>query len=203
LHQIYTIPDCCLSLSALGSLHQNGNPFPWGFHVEAINLWYRSLPQGAKQQRFDHVWCVEDDVGFTGPLSTLISSYAAPNVGSDSLGCSNSFSSEGKDASSLDGDSGIEATAKATHTNHQHLHETSEYYTTADLITDGCEMTLPWCPKSKKKGKKKRGEQDACAAGGAAGGAAECGVWGALDVARHRIHCLLCAGAGGESAKDA
>jgi hypothetical protein len=48
-----------------------GNPFAWGFHVEAINLWHKS----ASVMAYDFVWVTEDDVGFTGQFSSLVEHY--------------------------------------------------------------------------------------------------------------------------------
>ena len=35
----------------------------WGFHGEALNLWYQSLPPAVA---YDEVWVFEDDVGWAG-----------------------------------------------------------------------------------------------------------------------------------------
>ena len=51
----------------------------WGMHAEAIALWWRSIIVAwadggdAKPQ---HVWVLEDDVGYTAPLSELVAAYA-------------------------------------------------------------------------------------------------------------------------------
>jgi len=53
----------------------------WGFHMEAITLWWRQLGAdgwascgGAKPM---YVWILEDDVGYTSALSHLLEAYAA------------------------------------------------------------------------------------------------------------------------------
>ena len=50
----------------------------WGFHAEALCLWWRTvesaLPSGSRMP--DHVWVIEDDVGFTAPLNELIDAYS-------------------------------------------------------------------------------------------------------------------------------
>ncbi len=43
----------------------------WGFHVEAIGLWYKRFVN----KKYDYVWVVEEDVGFTGSVYELINSY--------------------------------------------------------------------------------------------------------------------------------
>jgi len=40
----------------------------WGFHCEAINLWYQALPE---EDTYDQVWVIEDDVGFSGNIADL------------------------------------------------------------------------------------------------------------------------------------
>lgn len=50
----------------------------WGFHVEAVNLWFRSL-----EKPYRLVWIFEDDVGVTGDLSRLLTQYC--DVGVDLL----------------------------------------------------------------------------------------------------------------------
>ncbi len=51
----------------------------WGFHAEAIALWWRDakplLLRSAQDSALD-VWVLEDDVGFTAPLSELVLAYA-------------------------------------------------------------------------------------------------------------------------------
>lgn len=66
-----------------------GSAFPlrdlgWGFHVEAINLWYQQLAGAvsanctlkAPREIYSFVWVFEDDVGFSGKLSDLLQGYA-------------------------------------------------------------------------------------------------------------------------------
>jgi hypothetical protein len=43
----------------------------WGFHTEAINLWFVALPE---RERYAHVWVFEDDVGFSGDLAHFLAS---------------------------------------------------------------------------------------------------------------------------------
>ena len=43
----------------------------WGFHVEALNLWY----QRRRTTKVDFVWKLEDDVGFSGSLLDLVRSF--------------------------------------------------------------------------------------------------------------------------------
>eukprot|EP00930_Biecheleria_cincta_P003961 TRINITY_DN10486_c0_g1_i1.p1 TRINITY_DN10486_c0_g1~~TRINITY_DN10486_c0_g1_i1.p1 ORF type:complete len:229 (+),score=28.04 TRINITY_DN10486_c0_g1_i1:99-785(+) len=51
----------------------------WGFHVEAINLWYQQLAGGmnadctpqAPREIYSFVWVFEDDVGFGGEQASL------------------------------------------------------------------------------------------------------------------------------------
>lgn len=76
----------------------------WGFHAEAISLWWRELLQGtiggasslaaapvnvnanAEEGRAAppppplHIWVLEDDVGFTAPLVELIASHASSHA---------------------------------------------------------------------------------------------------------------------------
>lgn len=55
----------------------------WGFHVEAINLWYHQLAGNVAPHDtvdmpckiYDYVWVFEDDVGFSGNLSVLLERY--------------------------------------------------------------------------------------------------------------------------------
>lgn len=42
----------------------------WGFHVEAVSLWFRCL-----EKPYRHVWIFEDDVGYTGNILHLLSAY--------------------------------------------------------------------------------------------------------------------------------
>jgi len=44
----------------------------WQFHVQAVDLWW----QAQAKPRPDHVWIIEDDVGYTGDISDLIGSVA-------------------------------------------------------------------------------------------------------------------------------
>mmetsp|Transcript_12566 Transcript_12566/g.22386 ORF Transcript_12566/g.22386 Transcript_12566/m.22386 type:complete len:300 (+) Transcript_12566:258-1157(+) len=46
----------------------------WGFHMEAVNLWFQALEQ---QQRYDWVWVFEDDVDFCGALDWFLQQNAA------------------------------------------------------------------------------------------------------------------------------
>ena len=56
----------------------------WGFHVEAINLWYQQLAGRVSAtgtspspcRIYSFVWVFEDDVGFSGKLSVLLQWYA-------------------------------------------------------------------------------------------------------------------------------
>jgi hypothetical protein len=43
----------------------------WGFHTEAINLWFVALPE---RERYAQVWVFEDDVGFSGDLAHFLAS---------------------------------------------------------------------------------------------------------------------------------
>lgn len=43
----------------------------WGFHVEALCLWWNWMKGG----KYDYVWVFEDDVGVTQSIATLIRSY--------------------------------------------------------------------------------------------------------------------------------
>eukprot|EP00928_Gymnodinium_smaydae_P064864 TRINITY_DN48104_c0_g1_i1.p1 TRINITY_DN48104_c0_g1~~TRINITY_DN48104_c0_g1_i1.p1 ORF type:complete len:410 (-),score=24.87 TRINITY_DN48104_c0_g1_i1:123-1352(-) len=74
-----------------GGGHYQGASMParslaWGFHAEAINLWFRQHNMDQKYRadgscndclNYDFVWVLEDDVGFSGNLSTLIEHYAS------------------------------------------------------------------------------------------------------------------------------
>ena len=42
----------------------------WGFHTEAINLWHNYAKSLGKV--YDYIWVSEDDIGFTGNISSLI-----------------------------------------------------------------------------------------------------------------------------------
>ena len=55
----------------------------WGFHAEALCLWWRSVTRVPQESALqpgslipEHVWVLEDDVGFTAPLSELIDAYS-------------------------------------------------------------------------------------------------------------------------------
>mgnify|MGYP006169236073 CR=1 FL=1 len=46
----------------------------WGFHNEALGLWYNNL--GAeRRESIDYVWVMEDDVGVAGGLPELVAEY--------------------------------------------------------------------------------------------------------------------------------
>ncbi len=44
----------------------------WGFHIEAVNLWYQSLP---KDHQYEYVWILEDDVGFSSNWINLFQCF--------------------------------------------------------------------------------------------------------------------------------
>ena len=52
----------------------------WGFHAEALCLWWRTvteksaLPSDSSSVP-EHVWVIEDDIGFTAPLNELVEAY--------------------------------------------------------------------------------------------------------------------------------
>ena len=51
----------------------------WGMHAEAITLWWRAIIvrwADGGDPKPDHVWVLEDDVGFTAPLAELVAAYA-------------------------------------------------------------------------------------------------------------------------------
>lgn len=49
----------------------------WGFHAEAISLWWRSVyPDCADGDRPRAIWVLEDDVGYTAELAALVAAYA-------------------------------------------------------------------------------------------------------------------------------
>ncbi len=48
--------------------------FPWGFHTEAIMLWW--MKHGAQ---YDYVWILEDDMSYTGNMKQLLTSFGDTN----------------------------------------------------------------------------------------------------------------------------
>ena len=38
----------------------------WGFHAEALNLWFQGLRDVGGRRRYEEVWVMEDDVGWAG-----------------------------------------------------------------------------------------------------------------------------------------
>ena len=44
----------------------------WGFHCECLNLWYQALAR-----KFDFVWKLEDDVGYSGDLREFVGRFDA------------------------------------------------------------------------------------------------------------------------------
>ena len=49
----------------------------WGFHVEAILVWYTQCCGGGTHGAYSHVWVIEDDVGFSGDIvSSFLAHYA-------------------------------------------------------------------------------------------------------------------------------
>jgi hypothetical protein len=53
----------------------------WGFHAEAISLWWRSVyPDCADGDRPQAIWVLEDDVGYTAELAALVAAYANDGV---------------------------------------------------------------------------------------------------------------------------
>ena len=53
----------------------------WGFHAEALCLWWRTMTRAAQESSDsslvpEHVWVIEDDIGFTAPLNELIEAYS-------------------------------------------------------------------------------------------------------------------------------
>ena len=48
------------------------NTLAWGFHVEALALWWQKK---CGKHDYDYVWVLEDDVGITTCISTLLESY--------------------------------------------------------------------------------------------------------------------------------
>ena len=51
----------------------------WGFHAEALCLWWRTMtrkPPDGSSPVPEHVWVIEDDVGFTAPLNELVEAYS-------------------------------------------------------------------------------------------------------------------------------
>lgn len=48
----------------------------WGFHTEALALWWAEARGLLPSAGPEHVWVLEDDVGFTAPLAELVAQYA-------------------------------------------------------------------------------------------------------------------------------
>ena len=49
----------------------------WGFHNEAVNMWYQSL---SHDRKYDYVWIMEDDVGFSSNWMDFFEIYAGSQV---------------------------------------------------------------------------------------------------------------------------
>ena len=55
----------------------NSPTLAWGFHVEAILVWCRMC---SAHLQYEHVWVVEDDVGFSGDMGNFLADYADSDV---------------------------------------------------------------------------------------------------------------------------
>ena len=48
----------------------------WGFHVECLILWWNhSKKKNKGEAKYDYIWVIEDDVGITQSITSLISQY--------------------------------------------------------------------------------------------------------------------------------
>mmetsp|Transcript_39556 Transcript_39556/g.64109 ORF Transcript_39556/g.64109 Transcript_39556/m.64109 type:complete len:271 (-) Transcript_39556:1077-1889(-) len=68
---LQVVSNRCKRLRGGGRLRKRKISLAWGFHAEAINVWYQSLREG-----YEYVWVLEDDVGFSGKLSELFQAYS-------------------------------------------------------------------------------------------------------------------------------
>lgn len=69
----YTVDDMRREYPALTGKEVLGS-LAWGYHIQAIDLWMQTLPQ--KDQTYEHLWTLEDDVGYTGDISRLLHKYS-------------------------------------------------------------------------------------------------------------------------------
>mmetsp|Transcript_2133 Transcript_2133/g.4064 ORF Transcript_2133/g.4064 Transcript_2133/m.4064 type:complete len:324 (-) Transcript_2133:281-1252(-) len=53
-----------------------GASISWGFHIEALNLWYEIV---RPRKHYDYVWIIECDVGFSGKLGDFVGNMTSRN----------------------------------------------------------------------------------------------------------------------------
>eukprot|EP00930_Biecheleria_cincta_P046837 TRINITY_DN3235_c0_g1_i1.p1 TRINITY_DN3235_c0_g1~~TRINITY_DN3235_c0_g1_i1.p1 ORF type:complete len:352 (+),score=36.64 TRINITY_DN3235_c0_g1_i1:90-1145(+) len=47
---------------------------PWGYHVQSVDLWLQTLAR--TYQTYEYIWVVEDDLGYSGNISSLLQRYS-------------------------------------------------------------------------------------------------------------------------------
>mmetsp|Transcript_3535 Transcript_3535/g.6124 ORF Transcript_3535/g.6124 Transcript_3535/m.6124 type:complete len:328 (-) Transcript_3535:784-1767(-) len=75
LFSAFTVNEMTARFPSLNNLvnatnfYNTHRPLSWGFHVEALNLWYENI---RTRKQYDHVWVVECDVGYSGNFGDFV-----------------------------------------------------------------------------------------------------------------------------------
>lgn len=73
----YTQDDMTLAYPALIGKENHGKrkySLPWGYHVQSVDLWLQTLAR--TYQTYEYIWVVEDDLGYSGNMSSLLKRYS-------------------------------------------------------------------------------------------------------------------------------